>query len=167
MHSRHIWPQKQDSTSTNSLHNIHLPQTGLKFALMQSVSKTWNRGLLSFLKTVLGDVQWPFKEQNCRLVLLSLILTDTTGLWLWTPIFPPKFQGGKNLFPVFSLALSLVFFSTSISFLELSLSHQLAKCFFREKALENVKSCQGSFFKLSYLRRVGGGKSGLTVSSFV
>lgn len=38
-----------------------------------------------------------------RLVLVSLSLTDTTGLWPCTLFFPPKFQGGENLFPVFPL----------------------------------------------------------------
>ncbi len=104
------------------------------------------------------------RTENCRLVLLSLILRDTTGLWLWTPFFPPKFQGGKkSVSCLFCLSLSqppLCFFSTSISCLELSLSNQLAKCFFREKPLENVKGFRGSFFKFSYLRRVWGARTG-------
>lgn len=106
-----------------------------------------SRSKLGFyrLKTVHKHVQWPLKDrsENSHLVLLSLILTDTTRLLAIDFIFPSKISGRKKsvscLFSL-SLSVSLVFFSTSISFLELSLSTQLAKCFYRERMLEKVKT---------------------------
>ncbi len=160
----HFLPQKQVSPAHKlSLNSILLIcctdwAENVKYSNYLSVYT----GFCIYLRLSSGGLLKDSTE-NCRLVLLSLILRDTTGLWLWTPFFPPKLQGGKNLFPVFSVSLSLsplCFFSTSISCLELSLSNQLAKCFFREKRLENVKSFRGSFFKLSYLRRVWGARTG-------
>lgn len=60
------------------------------------------------------------RNENCRLVLLSLILTGTTGLWLWTPFFPPKLREEKICFLSFlslSLTLPCFFFPQAFPFL--------------------------------------------------
>lgn len=118
-------------------------------------------GVLYLLKTV---VQWPFKGQNWKLSSCSLVTHPERHhrALAVDSIFPSKISGRKkSVSCLFCLSLSLslpcVFFPQAFPVLS---SNQLAKCFFREKALENVKSFRGSFFKLSYLRRVWGARSG-------
>ncbi len=104
----HILPQKQVSPAHKlSLNSILLICcTDWAENVMYSNYLSVYTGFCIYLRLSSGGLLKDSTE-NCRLVLLSLILRDTTGLWLWTPFFPPKLQGGKNLFPVFSVSLSL------------------------------------------------------------